>query len=74
MTGLLAVARREIFERRHILTAAPAASLIPFAVPLFRGMSGGAARQLRGETAMFLGLAFPAGIVALPLVLFAIGE
>ena len=62
MKGFLAIALREIDERKRVLAVAAAASLIPFAVPIVRGLSGPAAAEARSVTALFLCLAFAGGI------------
>ncbi len=43
----LAVARRDVRERRFVFAAAAFASLIPFVMPLFRGWIGGSAPEVR---------------------------
>lgn len=62
MKGFLAVARREIEEKRFVFPAALVASLVPFAVPLVRGMHGAAAVEIREWTAIGLALTFAAGL------------
>ncbi len=47
MKGFLAVARREIEEKRFVFLAAAVASLVPFAVPIVRGLHGTAATEIR---------------------------
>ena len=47
MKALLAVAYREIQEKRFIFVAAAVASLLPFAVPVARGLHGTAAQDAR---------------------------
>ncbi|MGH9364766.1 MAG: hypothetical protein ACRD1B_05815 [Thermoanaerobaculia bacterium] len=64
MRGFLAVARREIAERRFVFAAAAAASLIPFAVPLVRGLDGQAAAEVRDWLALILAATFAAGLAA----------
>ncbi len=61
MRGLLAVARREIVERRIVLAAAVLAGLVPIAVPLARGLGGDGALEVRSWTALLLSLAFGVG-------------
>lgn len=62
MRGFLAIARREIGERKLLLAAAAFASLIPLGVPLVRGLSGANALEARSGTALFLCVAFAGGI------------
>lgn len=62
MKGFLAVARREIVERRLVLAAAAFASLIPLALPLVRGLSGTGALEARSWAALLLCVAFSGGI------------
>ena len=62
MRGFLAIARREIGERKLLLAAAAFASLIPLGVPLVRGFSGANALEARSGTALFLCVAFAGGI------------
>lgn len=62
MKNLLAVARREIEEKRFVFLAAAAASLVPFAVPLVRGMHGANAAEARDWTAVLLAATFAAGL------------
>lgn len=64
MRGFLAVARREILEKRFVFAAAAAASLIPFAVPLVRGLHGQAATEARDWIAVILAATFAAGLSA----------
>lgn len=64
MRGLLAIARREIVERRFVFAAAAAASLISFAVPLVRGLDGQAAAEVRDWLAAILAATFAAGLAA----------
>ena len=45
MRGFLAVLRREVAERRLILVAAAAASLIPIGLPLLRRVGPGDAND-----------------------------
>jgi hypothetical protein len=47
MRGFLAVARREIEEKRFVFLAAAVASLVPLAVPIVRGMRGANAAEVR---------------------------
>lgn len=64
MKGLLAVARRTIVERRSVLAAAIIGSLVPFVVPLGRGMSGVQAQEARTLTAFILSSVFLAALTA----------
>lgn len=54
MRAFAAVARREILEKRFVLAAALVAAVIPFAVPLVRGLGGETARETRNLTAVIL--------------------
>lgn len=65
MRGLLAVARREIAERRMLFVAAAIAAVAPFAVPWLSGKHGVDAADVRGGTALALSLAFLFGAAAL---------
>ena len=58
MKGFLAVARREIFERRFVFFAAAFASLIPIAMPLVRSWTAGGVVELRSWTAFLLAVVF----------------
>jgi hypothetical protein len=62
MRGLLAVARREIEEKRFVFLAAAVVSLVPFAVPLVKGMHGSAATEMRDCVALILAATFAAGL------------
>lgn len=64
MRGLLAVARREIEEKWFVFPVALVASLVPFAIPLLRGMRGAAAAEVREWSALGGALAFAAGLAA----------
>ena len=64
MKGFLAVARREFQEMRFVSPAALAASLVPFAIPLVRGMHGAAAAEVREWTAFVPAVMFAAGLAA----------
>ncbi len=64
MNGFLAVARREIVERRQVLYAAAAASLVPLAVPAMRGLSGADAASMRTSIAFLAAAALYLGIAA----------
>ncbi|MDQ6894544.1 MAG: hypothetical protein M3167_17960 [Acidobacteriota bacterium] len=54
MKAFAAVAKREIVEKRFVLAAALVAAVIPFAVPIVRGLGGQTARETRDLTAMLL--------------------
>jgi len=58
MKGFLAVARREVHERRFVFAAAAFASVIPFVMPLFLGWKRGSAPEVRSLLATVLGLGF----------------
>lgn len=58
MKGFLALARREVLERRSVFIGAAAASLIPWLIPLLRGMHGLSQREARDGSAYFLALVF----------------
>ena len=62
MRGFLAVARREIAERKLILSAAAFASLIPLLLPVFRHLRGADAADARGWTALIVSAAFGIGL------------
>jgi hypothetical protein len=62
MRGFLAVARREIAERRFVFAAAAVASLVPFTVPIVRGLHGQTAAEARDWTAVLLAATFAAGL------------
>jgi hypothetical protein len=64
MRGLLAVARREIAERRMLFVAAAIAAVAPFAVPWLHGLHGFHAADVRGGTALALSLTFLLGVPA----------
>ncbi|MEP6769927.1 MAG: hypothetical protein ABJC61_14740 [Acidobacteriota bacterium] len=72
MRAFLAVARREIVEKRFVLAAAAVASLIPLAVPILRRLSEGPAKEARGLAAVVVALLIAAGLaVSLGASLFA---
>ncbi|MEO8191679.1 MAG: hypothetical protein ABI682_15205, partial [Acidobacteriota bacterium] len=54
-----------ISEKKFVFAAAFAASLLPFAVPVIRGLAGTAANEARQFTALILGGTFVAALVAL---------
>ncbi|HXM75959.1 MAG TPA: hypothetical protein VN971_04225, partial [Thermoanaerobaculia bacterium] len=62
MRAFLAVARRELAEKRFVFFAAVVASLIPFAVPLVRHLGGASAREIRAFTALLLAGTVGAGL------------
>ncbi|HET9471492.1 MAG TPA: hypothetical protein VFO24_10335, partial [Usitatibacter sp.] len=64
MRGLLAVAWREIAERRMLFVAAAIAAAGPFAVPWLHGLQGVHAADVRGGTALALSLTFLLGATA----------
>ena len=62
MKELLAVFRREFGERRAVLWAAAAMSLVPVVVPVIRGLTGMDAVQTRSSIAFLLAAAFGLGL------------
>lgn len=64
MRAFLAVARREIEEKWFVFPAALVASLVPFAIPLIRGMHGAAAAEIREWSAFGGALMFAGGLAA----------
>src|SRR5690349_9539581 len=64
MRGFLAVARREIAQRRMLFVAAAIAAAGPFVVPWFRGLHGVNATDVRSGTALALSLLFLFGTMA----------
>ncbi len=58
MNGFLAVARREVRERRFVFAAAAFASVFPFVMPLFLGWKRGSAPEARPLIATVLGVGF----------------
>ena len=64
MRGFLAVARREVAQRRILFVGAVFAAAIPFAVPLLRGLRGTAAIESRSATALAFSVAFLYGVSA----------
>jgi hypothetical protein len=65
MKGTLAVAAREISERKLVLFGALLVGVIPLAIPLLPGLGGPQARDVRFVTALFLSLTI---FVAFPIV------
>jgi ABC-type transport system involved in multi-copper enzyme maturation permease subunit len=65
MKGTLAVAAREVAERKLALLGALLAGLLPLAMPLLPGLGGAQARDARFVTAQFLALTIT---LAFPLV------
>lgn len=59
MKGLLAVARREVIEKRFVFVAAAAAALVPFAAPIAR-LKGVQAREAQDLLALILAATFAA--------------
>jgi hypothetical protein len=62
MRGFLAVARREIAERRGVFAVAAAASLLPFLAPLLPAARRFGAAEARLSTAAFFAVAFSAAL------------
>jgi hypothetical protein len=62
MRGFLAVAAREIEQRRGVLLAAAVAALLPFLAPILPGVRGNDAAEVRLYTAAFLAFAFAAAL------------
>ena len=65
MRGTLAVAAREVSERKLVLFGALLVGVIPLAIPLLPGLCGPQARDVRFVTALFLSLTI---FVAFPIV------
>lgn len=64
MSGFAAVFRREILTRRLVLVAAACAGLIPFIVPMARGLHGDVAADERASIAFIVAAAFAFGTAA----------
>ncbi|HYK42288.1 MAG TPA: hypothetical protein VE007_07845 [Thermoanaerobaculia bacterium] len=64
MKKLLAVARREVIEKKFVFAAALAVSAIVPLLPVLRGMTGAGARDLRGFLAVFASWSFVAAVAA----------
>jgi hypothetical protein len=64
MKAILAVARRELIEKRFVFATALALSVMAPLIPLVRGMTGGSAREVREFLAVFAGCAFAAAVAA----------
>ncbi len=64
MKTFLAVARREILEKRFVLAAAAVASAIPILIPIVRQLPAGAARETRDFAAFMLSMGLSAAIAA----------
>jgi len=64
MKTSVAVARREIVEKRFIFWVALGIAAQPFLVPIVRGLAGQTAREVRDITAIFAGLGMGAAIAA----------
>ena len=62
MRGFVAVAYREIEQRRNVLAAAIVAAVLPFLAPLLPAVRHDAAAEVRFYTAAFLAFAFAAGL------------
>lgn len=62
MKSLVALIQREIGERRQALLAAAVAGLVPFLIPLARGLHGAEASDARQWTALILSVAFGVGL------------
>jgi hypothetical protein len=65
MRGFIAVLYREVAQRRLVFLAAPVAALVPFAIPLLRGLKGMEAMEARSATALILSGAFLFGLSSL---------
>jgi hypothetical protein len=64
MRAMMAVARREVIEKRFVFAAALAASAIPLLVPIVRGLTAGSGREVRGFVAVFVAWSFAAALAA----------
>ena len=64
MKAILAVARREVIEKRFVFATALAVSALVPLIPIVRGMTGGSAREVREFLAVFAGCAFAAAVAA----------
>jgi len=53
MRAFLAIARRELDEKRFVFAAAVAASLVPFLVSMSRGLHGPPAREAQSGQLRF---------------------
>ncbi|HEY6547711.1 MAG TPA: hypothetical protein VI589_07385, partial [Vicinamibacteria bacterium] len=73
MTGLLAVVRHELRERRSLILAVPVLALLPLASPYLPVLSGWPAEEVRTVFVMLIGLALPWAL-ALGLGASALGE
>ncbi len=62
MTGFLAVARREMRERRGVFPAAAILGLLPFFMPLLSGVRHYGSADVRLYSAAFLAIAFAAAL------------
>ena len=60
MRGILAVARREVLEKRLVFAAAAAAALVPFVTPIVRALHGVPAWEARDLLALILAATFAA--------------
>lgn len=62
MRAFVAILKREFLDRRMVFVAAAIASLVPFAVPIARGLSGPNGAETRQWIAVFGALAFAGGL------------
>ena len=62
MRGILAVASRELVERRLVFVAAAVAAVLPFFAPLFPWLRGNDLDELRGVVALTLATTFAAAL------------
>jgi hypothetical protein len=64
MNGFLVLVRREILERKRAFAASALAALLPFLIPIVRGIRGAGAREFRESAAVALAVCFAAAIAA----------
>lgn len=64
MRTLVAVARREIVDKKFVIWAALVAAVVPFAVPALLQLRGGRAQDVRDATAIILGLSISGAVAA----------
>jgi hypothetical protein len=62
MSGFVAVFRREVLIRRLVIVAAAFAGLVPFIVPVARGLHGDVAADERASIALIVSIAFAFGM------------
>lgn len=62
MRGLLAVASRELVERRNAFVAAGVAAVLPLLAPILTGTRGGNATELRAVAALTVAVALAAAL------------